>query len=64
MHLINPEVELDLPTLHTLEREQGVPDTALTNVLELLERQIVRNVRCHGTHPNLPHQKLQNLTYP
>ena len=51
VHLIDPEVELDIP-FATVFRNETKPDAALTNVLEILERIIVRSVRCHRPHPN------------
>ena len=51
IHLIDPEVELDIP-FATVFHLQTKPDAALTNVLEILERTIVRSVRCHRPLPN------------
>ena len=51
IHLIDPEVELDIP-FATVFSKYTKPDAALTNVLEILERIIVRSVRCHRPHPN------------
>ena len=51
VHLIDPEVELDIP-FATVFSKYTKPDAALTNVLEILERIIVRSVRCHRPHPN------------
>ena len=51
VHLIDPEVELDIP-FATVFSKYTKPDAALTNVLEILERIIVRGVRCHRPHPN------------
>ena len=50
-HLIDPQVELDIP-FATVFHQNTKPDAALTNVLEILERIIVRSVRCHRPHPN------------
>ena len=52
IHLINPEVELDIPFTLVSQPYQSKEDSQLTNPLEILERLIVRSARCHRPHPD------------
>ena len=51
VHLIDPEVEMDLPFVTPPDRRRK-PDSALSNVLEILERTLVRSERFHRPHTN------------
>ena len=52
IHLINPEVELDIPFTPVGYPKKSKEDSQLTNTLEILERLIVRSARCHRPHPD------------
>ena len=51
IHLIDPEVELDIPLMprKITDYKRTKVDTEISNALEIIERIIVRGVRCH--HP-------------